>query len=246
MKPVWFVRCDASETFGVAPAAMAEAGMPVAVWDAINPSSAPPALEDAGGIVLFGSTYNVEHADEQPFIPVAAALSRDAVARGVPYLGICFGAQLLAHALGADVTKAPVREIGFEPLRPAPAAATDPLLGHLGDGDAAFQWHMDTFALPQGATLLIGGDRVPNQAFRVGNAWGMQFHFEIDRPEVALWVGEAEAEAEAESEGDLAATWGKTGAEVLAEAERLGEGAERRGAEVFRRFAALVRAGVSA
>jgi GMP synthase (glutamine-hydrolysing) len=85
---------------------------------------------------------------------------------------------VLAWSLGAEVAKGPVREVGFEPLRPEPPAANDPLLSHYADGDMVFQWHMDTFELPRDAVLLARGDRVRNQAFRVGDrTWGTQFHF---------------------------------------------------------------------
>ena len=73
--------------------------------------------------------------------------------------------------------------------RPPPTA--DPVLGHYEDGDMVFEWHMDTFELPDGATLLATGDDVANQAFRLGDrTWATQFHFEIDRPEMDLWLDE--------------------------------------------------------
>ena len=136
------------------------------IWDAIDNEPAPQ-LGDVSGIVVFGSSYNVEHAEEHPFIDRAAAMSLEAVSRGLPVLGVCFGAQLLAWALGGEVRKAPVREIGFEPIRPSAGAATDPVLSIYDDGDHVFQWHMDTYELPDGAELLVTGDRVTNQAFRM-------------------------------------------------------------------------------
>ena len=108
-------------------------------------------------MVLFGSSYNVEHVDEQPFIKDARELTLEAIEREVPYLGVCFGAQMLAWSLDAPVMKAPVREVGFQPIRPTAAAAGDPLLSHLAGGDMEFQWHMDTFELPPDAPLLVSG-----------------------------------------------------------------------------------------
>ena len=101
-------------------------------------------------------------------------------------------------------------------MRPDPAAAADPLLGHYRDGDMVFQWHMDTFEPPAGATLLATGDRVRNQAFRAGErTWGVQWHFEIDRPELEFWLDTFS------HEGDLDAEWGKSPDEVRAEADAL-------------------------
>ncbi len=132
--------------------------------------------------------------------------------------------------------KAPVREVGFEAIRLRDAAGTDPLLSHFTMGDPVFQWHMDTFDLPDGAELLASTDFVPHQAFRVGDrAWGLQFHFEVDAAEIALWLEAFD------QEGDLLADWGKTRAQVEQEAAAYAAEHERRGTEVFHRFAAFAR-----
>ena len=239
MRPILFVRCDPLETFGIARDAVESAGAQVRTWDAIDTDADRPDLDDVEGVVLFGSSYNVEHADEQPFIKELRELTAEAVERGTPYLGVCFGAQVLAWALDAPVGKADVREVGFEPLRPTPAAAADPLVSHYEDGDMVFQWHMDTFELPDGAELLAAGDHVRHQAYRVNDrTWGIQYHFEIDRAEIESWLKAFAAEA------DLLPTWGKTNEQVRAEADRYLAGHERKGRETFRRFAELVR-GVS-
>ncbi len=99
-----------------------------------------------------------------------------------------------------------------------------------------FEWHMDTFELPVGADLLATGDLVRHQAFRVGDrAWGVQWHLEIDRPELESWLeifGK---------EGDLLSEWGKSAEEVRAEADAFMETHEARGRELFTRFAGVVR-----
>jgi GMP synthase (glutamine-hydrolysing) len=235
VEPILLVRNDEVETFGVAPDALDAAGVPVRIWDAVG-GETPPPIDAASGVVVFGSTFNIEHADDQPFITRAAELCRAAVDSGTPLLGICFGAQLLAWALGRPVLKAPVREVGFEPIRPTVDAPADPLLSHLADGDHGFQWHMDTYDLPEGSTLLARGDAVANQAFRVGDAaWGVQFHLEIDAAELDLWLRTYQ------QEGDLEADWGKSPAQVRDEASRHLSGHEARGRELFRRFAGVAR-----
>lgn len=238
MRPILFVRCDSLESFGVAREAVERAGAQVRVWDAIDPEQARPDPRDVSGVVLFGSSYNVEHADEQPFIKELREVTREALDARTPFLGVCFGAQVLAWALDADVTKAPVREVGFEPIRPLPEAAHDPLVSHYEDGDMVFQWHMDTFELPGGAELLVAGDGVRNQAFRVDErTWGIQFHLEIDRAEIHAWLEAFAKEAE------LLPTWGKSDEQVVAEADAHLEAHERKGRETFRRFVEQVRAG---
>ena len=234
MTVILFVRCDASETFGVAPAAVQSAGGTVEVWDALDGASPRPCLDDIDGIVVFGSTFNVGHADEQPFIKETAEVIREALDRRIPFLGVCFGGQLLAWALDAKVGEGPAREIGFEPIHPTHDAVHDRLFSHLLDGDLAFQWHGDAFDLPEGATLLATGDLVPNQAFRVGElAWGTQFHCEVNVSELDFWLQEFT------KEGDLRSEWGKSPEQVREEAERFMAEHERRGREVFERFTTL-------
>jgi GMP synthase (glutamine-hydrolysing) len=237
MRPILFVRCDPVETFGVGLDAVVAAGGEVVTWEAIDPDAKRPALDDVGGVALFGSTFNVEHADEQPFIKEVGELTREAIERDVPFLGLCFGAQVLAWTMEARVHKAPVREVGFEPLRPRDGLADDPVLGHFADGDPVFQWHMDTFELPDGATLLATGDRVANQAIRMGEAaWATQFHLEIDAAEAELWL-----RSFAEEGGDLKGIWGKSPEEVRDEIIRWMPDHEERGREVFRRFVEFAR-----
>ncbi len=236
MRPILFIRCDKIDKLGIAPEAVSRTGAEVRVWDTLDLDAARPNLDEVDGVVLFGSTYNVEHADDQPFIKDVRELTLEAIDRGLPFLGVCFGAQVLAWALDADVDKAGVREVGFEPVRTQPAVASDPLLGHYRDGTMVFQWHEDTFELPAGAELLATGDRVRNQAFRVGErAWGMQWHLEIDRAELEEWLETFDAEA------DLKADWGKTADEVRTEADTFMAAHEDRGQELFARFVGVVR-----
>jgi GMP synthase (glutamine-hydrolysing) len=234
VKPVLLVRNDPFETFGIAPKVFADEGVPVATLDAIDPASAWPSIDDVDGVVMFGGSMNVDRAEEYPFLLRDRRLAAEAVERGTPYLGICLGAQILARALDTPVVRAPVRELGFEPLHPLAAAADDPLLSHYADGDPVFHWHEDTHELPAGAEWLAAGDHVSTQAYRIGDAaWGLQFHFEIDGPEIELWLREAGPGIEA--------TWGRSGADVREQASRLLAQHEHRGAEVFRRFCGVVR-----
>ena len=233
MKPVLFVKADDFETFGVGPQAIDDAGAELRVWEAVAGHGAPD-LDEVSGLVLFGSSYNVEHADEQPFIHAMRAMTLEALDRRLPYLGICFGAQVLAWSLGAPIHKAPVREVGYVSLRPQTSAADDPLLSHYADGDRVFQWHMDTFDLPDGAQLLAAGDDVTNQAYRIGETtWATQFHFEIDVPELELWIGEVADVVERE--------WGKSPQTLRSEATAYHVRHEDQGREVFRRFVKVAR-----
>lgn len=231
--PVLLVGHDADETFGLAPAVLEEAGLEVRVHDSarLGPPEADPG--DLGGLVVFGGVMNVDETDRFPFLAAERELVRRAVGHGLPYLGICLGAQMLARAFDVAVYRAPVREIGFSVLHPTEAAAGDPLVSVFRDGDMVFHWHEDTFDLPEGATLLATGDEVEIQAFRVGaRAWGLQFHVEVDRAELDLWLDVAGPEG--------LARWGATAEELRAQADRHLPTQEERARELFSRFAGVV------
>lgn len=234
MKPVLFVKNDRAETFGIAPKVFADEGVDVIVVDAPDPSASWPALDEVSGVVMFGGSMNVDETQGFPFLDTDRALTRDAVDRGVPYLGICLGAQILARAMDRPVPKSPSPELGFEIVRPLPAASQDPLLGAFTDPVRMFQWHEDTVELPEGAELLATGDEIEVQAYRVREfAWGVQFHFEVDAAEICLWLDDY-------GEG-LDRRWGKSPDDVRAEARTYIREHEAVGADLLRRFVSVTR-----
>ena len=108
---------------------------------------------------------------------------------GVPILGICLGAQLVATALGACVTPNQGKEIGWHEVSVTEHAATDPLFAGFAERETVFHWHSDTFALPRGAVHLAKSELCDNQAFRYGtNVYGLQFHLEADAPLIERWL----------------------------------------------------------
>ncbi|HEX6636211.1 MAG TPA: gamma-glutamyl-gamma-aminobutyrate hydrolase family protein, partial [Steroidobacteraceae bacterium] len=153
------------------------------------------------GLVVLGGPMNVDQQDQYPHLATEIAAIQDALARGIPILGICLGAQLLAAALGANVQPNHVREIGWYRLHATGAAGGDRLCRHLGEHHV-FQWHAYTFDLPPGAVHLASTPTCPNQAFRYGErAYGLQFHLEADLPLIQKWLQVPEYKAEAEAAG---------------------------------------------
>jgi GMP synthase-like glutamine amidotransferase len=210
MRPVVGIRNDASDTLGITAGALAEARIPLLRLDAFEHGVRWPELDEIGGLIVFGGEMNVDEVDRHPQLLAERHLMRRAVDAGLPVLGICLGAQMLARAFDAGVHPAPVRELGFKTIRITDAGAKDALLSAFHSGDRVFQWHEDTFDLPVGAELLASGDDVPNQAFRLGrNAWGVQFHFEIELEGVEAWLRV--------SEPTLTRDWKKTADEVRRE-----------------------------
>src|SRR5206468_1673046 len=165
MRPIVCVRHEDTDTLGVAMPVFEREGAEVRVVDAWNPATEWDGMwKEASGIVVFGGEMSADATDHHPYLANERDLLGTAVDMNVPVLGVCLGGQLLARALGAEVTHAPVRELGFAAIHPTEAAADDPLLSVLADGDQMFEWHKDTFAIPQDAVLLATGDRVRNQA----------------------------------------------------------------------------------
>lgn len=129
-------------------------------------------------IVVLGGPMGVYERAEHPFLDEEIQLIQDRLAAGKPLLGICLGAQLIAHALGARVYPGPRKEIGLSTIRLTDAGRSSPLAA-IGPDDPVLHWHGDTFELPRGADLLASTDAFSHQAFSVGrNVLALQFHLE--------------------------------------------------------------------
>jgi GMP synthase (glutamine-hydrolysing) len=138
------------------------------------------AVADLGGLVILGGPMGVYEEGRYPSLGAERRLARRAVEQGLPVLGICLGAQLLASALGARVYPGPRKEIGWAPLILTEAGSADPVLGSLATAPVVFHLHGDTFDLPEGAVHLARTTDYAMQAFRIGTrAYGLQFHLEF-------------------------------------------------------------------
>ncbi len=137
----------------------------------------PTATPDA--LLVMGGPMSVN--DPLPWMARELDFIREQVARGVPYLGICLGSQMLARAIGGTVQPGPAPEVGMISVRKTAAAQHDPLFAHYPDRMDVFGWHGEGITLPDGAILLAGSPLYPVQAFRYGRAaYGLLFHLEIE------------------------------------------------------------------
>jgi GMP synthase (glutamine-hydrolysing) len=168
-----------------------------------------PALS---GVVILGGEMSVNDSAQYPFIEKEMAwISHWLENEKIPIFGICFGAQLLAKTLGATVTQNPVKEVGWYPITLTEAGKEDPVFGPLilknqqstNDSHQAlkelgqapwmeFQWHQETYTLPQGAVHLASAPDCPQQAFRYGSqCYGVQFHPEMTASGIEAWLNES-------------------------------------------------------
>ncbi len=148
-------------------------------------------------LVVLGGEMGVYEADRFPALRAEITLLESRLEARLPVFGVCLGAQLMANALGSRVYRGPTNEIGYRFVLPTEAGADSPVR-HMA-GVPVFQWHSDTFDLPEGVTRLAGSPQYGNEAFSIGNwALAVQFHPEVTEEMHEVWLAASEAEVAAE------------------------------------------------
>lgn len=179
---VQHVRSEGPGLFG---AVAAERGITLRTVLVSAGDPVPERVDDVDGLLVLGGPMAAWEDDRLPALRAERALLASATHAGLPVLGICLGAQLLAAALGARVWRGDTPEVGPGEVT---VTADDPVLGPAGTTLPVLHWHHDTFDVPEGASLLASSRLYPGQAFRVGDrAYGLQFHLEPDAATVERW-----------------------------------------------------------
>lgn len=150
----------------------------------------PEDMEGLDAIISMGGPMNVYEDDKYPFLKQETEFLRKALHADVPVLGICLGAQLAARACGARVTESPGKEVGWGTVALTDAGERDPLFQGVPSALEVLQWHENMFDVPEDGTLLVTGAECPHQAFRCGNAIGLQFHVEVTREILSEWFAD--------------------------------------------------------
>jgi GMP synthase (glutamine-hydrolysing) len=187
MRTALVIRHVHFEDLGVFAEPIAAAGYAIRYLDVgLDPLSSPRDA-DADLLVVLGAPIGVNDTADYPFLEVEIATLRARLQAAAPTLGICLGAQLMAHALGARVSPGPRKEIGWAPIDLTDAGRRSPLR-HF-DGVPLLHWHGDAFDLPSGAERLASTTICPNQAFAIGrHALACQFHPEADGRAIDRWL----------------------------------------------------------
>jgi len=143
-----------------------------------------PSASEYDAVAFFGAAWSVYDTETIPWITDEIAYARSLIRLGVPTLGICFGGQMLAAAVGGSVERAPIPEVGWVSL-----ASAEP--GLIDEGPW-LQWHFDRFQLPPGVDVLAR-TALSTQAFVTGRTLGLQFHPEVTEQVIEAWVVAEEA-----------------------------------------------------
>jgi GMP synthase-like glutamine amidotransferase len=155
-----------------------------------------PDWRDFDAIVAMGGPMRANDDHRLPWLTEEKRVIGEAVRAGLPYWGVCLGAQLLAASLGAAVYRGDAPEVGMHDVVLTDSAAEDPVFAHAPAAFTTLQWHSDTFDLPEGSVLLASSAAYRHQAFTWKRAYGLQFHLEVPVELAAQW-GEVPAYATA-------------------------------------------------
>jgi GMP synthase-like glutamine amidotransferase len=200
-RPILVIEHPDGGTAGVFDEVAQRAAVEMVSWCPADVTSPPVQPAGAAGILVLGGAMNVGEADALHYLGHEIALLRDCLATDVPVLGVCLGSQLVAAAAGAEVRRMASPEIGWHPVEPLPAAAADAVFARLAaEPFSAYQWHSHAFDLPAGAVALAR-TAACLQAYRIGRAWGVQFHPEVTDGILNEWIADWDSDPDAVAMG---------------------------------------------
>ena len=191
-----------------------------------------PAASAYDAVVFFGAVWSVYDTATIPWVSDEIEYARSVISLGVPALGICFGGQLLAAAVGGRVERAPIPEIGW--LSVAAGTSAEPELTDTGltntgliDTGPWLSWHFDRFTVPADVPV-IARTALASQAFVTGRTLGLQFHPEVTDAVLEAWLRSDDTAQLAKSGVDPQA--------LIEQSRALADGAAARAHGLVRRF----------
>jgi GMP synthase-like glutamine amidotransferase len=186
MKPVLIFRHITCEGPGYFAEVLNHYNIPFELIRIDKDETPPTRIDDTSALVFMGGPMSVN--DDLPWIRQELELIRQAVEVNLPVLGHCLGGQLIAKALGGNISANPVKEIGWLPVQKIHNALSDAWLQDINDEATLFHWHGETFSIPQGATAILKSQHCAHQGFVIGNTLALQCHVEMTAPMVSEWA----------------------------------------------------------
>ncbi len=158
-------------------------------YEVVEVDKAPvPDPTEFDAVIAMGGPQHVGDDEKHPYLVGVESAIRNVVQGDIPYLGICLGGQLLAHALGAPVKRHSITPLGFYEVQMTAEGKNDPLFRDLPGSMQVFHWHEDTFDIPNEAVQLASNAQTENQAFRYGqHVYGTQYHIEVNTDMLDVW-----------------------------------------------------------
>ncbi|MFQ5795760.1 MAG: type 1 glutamine amidotransferase [Candidatus Bipolaricaulia bacterium] len=155
-----------------------------------------PQMRRYDAFIVGGTPISAYEVHRHPFLRREWRYLKNVVRADAPYFGICFGGQLLARLLGAQVRRNPRMEIGVYEVHLTSWGEKDPLLNGFPNKFPVFHWHGDAFDIPAGTRRLVKGEDCPNQLFRYKHAVAVQFHLEVTAQDAANWADQYDDESQ--------------------------------------------------
>lgn len=210
MRKILVFQHVANEILGTLNPALKQQGLNIRYVNFERDPNATLSIDRYNGLIVLGGHMGVYEADQYTHIKTEMKLIEEAIKKDVPILGICLGAQILAHVLGSEVRKAPEKEMGWYDIEITPAGEKSTLLSHFNKTEKIFQMHGDTFDIPKSCEHLAQSKICPAQAFSYGSkVFGLQFHLEVDEAMILRWLNNPR------NQHDIASSGGKVSAEQM-------------------------------
>ena len=187
---VLIIQNDPMETLGAYDQYLNDHHISYQVFHAYKASSITqfPKIENFDIFIIGPTPISANHINRHLFLQNEWQYLTNLAKRQIPCLGICCGAQLLMKLVGAEVTSAPVKEIGSYIVHLTQEGVSDPLFKEFPQSFPVFQWHSDQFSIPPGGKHLISGDPCHIQAVSWKQIHGILFHLELNLQEVNRWT----------------------------------------------------------
>jgi GMP synthase-like glutamine amidotransferase len=192
LKPIAIFRFSPTEGPGYFATFLDARSIPWTLFAIDEGATVPEDLSVFSGFVFMGGPMSVN--DDLPWIPPVLKLIREAIQNDTPCLGHCLGGQLISKALGGEVSKNHVKEIGWNLVQVESSETARAWLGDDLKTWTTFQWHGETFTIPPHAERILTGGACDNQAYVIGKSLGMQCHVEMTPQMIETWCSDWQKE----------------------------------------------------